>query len=325
MKVLVTGANGFLGRHVVQNLVRRGHEVQALVRPAAAVEGMPWHGRAEVFRADLRDGKRLDEALRDVDAVIHLAAAMQGDPEVQFAGTVVTTERLLEAMARSPVRRLVLASSFSVYDWSEIGGTLDEQSPLERDLYTRDGYAVAKVWQERVTRGHAEQHAWELTVLRPGLIWGRGQPYLPRIGQSIGPLHLVLGVTNRLPLTHVVNCADCFSAALEEPAAVGETFNVTDPPSPSSWRLMGEHLRRNGGGGVRMPVPYSAAIFGVKLGHWSARLAFGPQAKVPSVLVPCRFEARFRPLRYDRTKLERVLRWTPPLSFEQAMEQTYGR
>jgi UDP-glucose 4-epimerase len=56
-------------------------------------------------------------------------------------------------MARTSCRRLVLASSFAVYDWSAIRSTLDESSPMEPSdaLYDRDGYTVAKAWQERVT------------------------------------------------------------------------------------------------------------------------------------------------------------------------------
>ena len=65
-------------------------------------------------------------------------------------------------MARSSCRRLVLASSFSVYDWSAIHGELDEQSPVEagKDLYARDGYSIAKSWQERIVRRAAATHGW---------------------------------------------------------------------------------------------------------------------------------------------------------------------
>ena len=89
---------------------------------------------------------------------------------------------------RPTTRRLVLASSFSVYDWSAIRGELTEESPVEpaTDLYDRDGYAVAKVWQERVARRMAAEHGWDLTVLRPGFIWGRGNEYLAGLGQKLG-------------------------------------------------------------------------------------------------------------------------------------------
>ena len=99
MKVLLTGAGGFLGRAVGSALRRHGHSVRALVRTAeldsstAAPDGM------EIWSGDLRTTD-LDAALAGVDAVVHLAAVFRGDVMEQFLGTVVPTEALLEAMVR---------------------------------------------------------------------------------------------------------------------------------------------------------------------------------------------------------------------------------
>ena len=201
VRVLITGANGFLGRHVVAEFLRRGHAVRALVRPAARLDELDWPEQVEVVRADLRVAQDLAAAFEGVDVLVHLAAAVTGGEDAQFAATVVGTERLLDAMARSQTRRLVLASSFSVYDWSAIRGTLTEESPLESgaDLYERDGYAIAKVWQERVVRRAAAAHGWQLTVLRPGFIWGRGNAYLACLGQRLGRVHLVFGALDPDP------------------------------------------------------------------------------------------------------------------------------
>ena len=176
MKVLVTGANGFLGRHVVASLLGRGHQVRALVRPAARLEALGWPAEVEVVRADLRSSRELEPAFDGVDVLVHLAATMSGGDELQFAGTVVGTERLLAAMAATPCRRVVLASSFSVYDWSAIRGTLDETSPLEPapELYERDGYSIAKSWQERVTRRLAGPARLGPHRAAPGLHLGAG-------------------------------------------------------------------------------------------------------------------------------------------------------
>jgi len=145
--VLVTGANGFLGERVVQAFLARDVKVRAMVRPATSVERLNWPEELEVVRIDLRSGDGLDAALEDVDAVVHLAACVAGDDEERFASTVVGTERLLAAMERRGTKRMILASTFSVYDWHAIHGLLDEGSPLESHLYERDGYAIAKSWQ----------------------------------------------------------------------------------------------------------------------------------------------------------------------------------
>jgi nucleoside-diphosphate-sugar epimerase len=184
MRALVTGANGFLGRHVVEALLARSIEVRAMVRPAVRLEGLGWPSSVEIFRADLRTSRELKRAFEGVDVLLHLAAVVSGGEDAQFAGTVAGTERLLDAMATSACRRLVLCSSFSVYDYSSTRRTLDEGSPLHRvpDIYARDGYTISKWWQERVARRFAKEHGWDLTVLRPGFIWGRDHGYLAALG-----------------------------------------------------------------------------------------------------------------------------------------------
>ena len=214
MRALVTGANGFLGRHVVAALLARGIEVRAMVRPAARLEALGWPSSVEVFRADLRTSRELERAFEGVDVLLHLAAVVSGGEDAQFAGTVVGTERLLDAMAGSACRRLVLCSSFTVYDYSSIDRILDEDSPIHQapDIYASDGYTIAKWWQERVTRRFAEKYGWDLTVLRPGNIWGRDRGYLAVLSQQFGRHHLVIGPLTRIAITHVENCADVFAA-----------------------------------------------------------------------------------------------------------------
>jgi 2-alkyl-3-oxoalkanoate reductase len=323
VKALVTGANGFLGRHVVAALLASGHRVRALVRPAARIEDLEWSAPVEIFRADLRSAPDLERAFDGVDVLVHLAAALSGGEDFQFAATVGGTERLLEAMARTSCRRLVLASTFAVYDWSAIRRTLDETSPLEpaASLYDRDGYTIAKAWQERITRRVAERQAWDLTVLRPGYIWGRGHGYLSALGQQVGPVHLVIGPLCRMPLTHVENCADLFALAAGDPRARGETFNVVDGEGERVWSYLGAYLRGTGERGIRIPIPY-------RLAHLLVRLAFATvfkrNTKLPHILIPCRFESRLKPLRYTNRRAREVLGWKPPLDFRESVSRTYG-
>jgi len=323
MKVLVTGANGFLGRHVVSALLARGQSVRALVRPAARIEELGWPASVEVVRADLRTAQTLDAAFEGVDALVHLAASVAGGEDAQFASTVGGTERLLAAMARGNCRRIVLASSFSVYDWNAARGTLDESSPLESapGLYARDGYAIAKCWQERITRRQAAEHGWDLTVLRPGFIWGRDHAWNAAMGQQAGRFQIVIGPLTRLPLTHVENCADLFALAVEDPRASGETLNVVDGEGPRNWTFIRDCLEGLRERRVRIPIPYSLAY-----GAVSAAFAFLFQRnlKLPGLLIPRRFQARLRPLRYTNRRAQEVLGWRPPLDFRECLARTFG-
>jgi UDP-glucose 4-epimerase len=314
----------------VAAFLARGHQVRALVRPAAQVEKLRWPESVEIFRADLRAAADLLPAFEaspsggPIDCLVHLAAAVTGSEESQFVAGVVGTERLLEAMARSQTRHLVLASSFSVYDWSEIDRRLSDDSLLESDLYTRDGYAIAKFWQERITRRYAERNGWDLTVLRPGFIWGPGNAYLACLGQKAGPVHLVFSPTARLPLTYVENCADAFVTATADTRARGHTYNVLDGYSVRTWGYLGRYLRASSVGGWRIPIPYLLAYGATHIAQSLSRAIFRKYGgKLPSILVPCRFEARFKPLTYETSGLQRDLGWRPPVALAEALRRTY--
>lgn len=325
MRVLVTGATGFLGRRVVAEFLRRGHTVRVLVRPFSPLNNIEWAHEVEAYRADLRSAGELTDAFDGVDALVHLAAAVKGDEDTMFLTNVVGTERLLEAMAASKTRRLILASSFSVYAWSEIQGLLEEGAPIEQAprLYERDSYAIAKVWQERTTRRLAQRYEWSLTVLRPGFIWGRGGEYFAALGCKVGLIHLVIGPATRIPLIHVDNCADLFVTVTECPNSGEETFNAIDNNDIRIWKHLGEHLKLSARGGFRLPVPYRVALALTWLSYGVNQLLFKGNAKLPSILVPCRFQARFKPLRFSNRKAREVLGWIPPWSYEECLRRTY--
>lgn len=322
MKVLVTGASGFLGRHVVARLLERGHSVRAMVRPASEVPA--WGGEVELVRADLRAAQGLAEAFQGVDAAVHLALGASSDDEVLLSDTLAGTERFLEAMARSSVRRLVLASSITVYDWGKARGTMDEDTPLAQDIYGRGGYPIAKLWQERMVSRMADGGGWQVTVLRPGFIWGAGRARIGGMGRVVGSWYVLFGPWTRLPLTHVDNCADCFAAAVENPAAIGQAFNVVDGDAVRVWRYAREYARGTGRRGLPVPVPYLVGYGMARLASTASRLAFGKRGRVPSLFVPSRFQAQFKSLRFSNRKLRRVLGWSPPLDHRECLARTYG-
>jgi len=322
MKVLVSGAGGFLGQAVVDRLLKRGHHIRAIVRPASPIPD--WPSEVEIFRADLRVSDKLEDAFNGVDAVLHLASATSGSEDTQFASTVVATERFLDAMAKSPVKRLVLVSSLVVYDWSRAQAILSEETPLLKDVYAMGGYTIAKAWQERVVSKYAKDHGWDLTIMRPGFIWGYQHAKIAGMGRHVGRLYLMFGPFTRLPLTHVTNCADCLVTALERPAAVGETFNIIDGDDIRVWQYVREYARRTGQRGIPMPIPYRLGLGLAWLASSVSRILFGKKGKLPSLLMPRRFEAQFKPVRFSNRKLAEKLGWAPPQTFDQGANEAYG-
>lgn len=322
MKVLVTGANGFLGQHVVTQLLARGRRVRALIRPAAVAP--EWSGDVEIFRADLRTHDDLVSAFDGVDSVVHAAAATSGNEDIQFASTVVATERFLEAMCQTSVKRLVHVSSIAVYDWNLVGKTMDEDTPLESELYGMGPYTIAKAWQERVVSRYATAHRWELTIMRPGFIWGPKHEVIAGMGRRVGRSYLMFGPSTRLPLTHVTNCADCIATVVERASAIGQTFNVVDKDDVTVWRYVREYAKRAKQPGLYLPLPYSAGLALAKLASLTSRMLFGKSGRLPSLLVPRRFQSQFKPIRFSNQKLRQTLKWSPPLSFEECLNSTYS-
>ncbi len=322
MNILITGANGFLGNEVVENLLRRGHAVTALIRPAAREPS--WASRVKLFRIDLRAPKGIDEALQGIDTVIHVAAATSGSEDMQFAGTVGGTEHLLTAMTKARTPRLVLISSFVVYDWSKARKTLDENSPIDQNIYDMGAYAIAKSWQERIVHKFAADTGCKTVILRPGFIWGRDHGLIAGMGRKIGKLFLVYGPPNTLPLTHVANCADCVVRAAETDVASGEAFNIVDGFKVSAWQYTGDYLKRGGVKAIRIPFPYWCGFLLASVTTALSKWKFGKRGQLPSFLSKRRYQAQFKPLEFSNQKITTSLQWSPPLNYQQCLNDTYG-
>jgi nucleoside-diphosphate-sugar epimerase len=318
VKVLVTGAGGFLGSRVVTELLDRGHSVRAIIRPASRSIPAEWRDRVEIVRADLRAAPQLESYFDGVDALVHLAATVRGSAEAQFVGSAVCTETLLEAMRRAgSTKHVVLAGSCSEYDWTAANGTLTEDSPLEAKPYERDGYTVAKVWQDRVARRMARENDWTLTVLRPGLIYGPGAVPAGGGGIQFGKVLVVVAPFARLRLSHVENCAAAFADAAER--KLNGTFNIVDDEQVSAWR----YAERLPGHTVRIPVPYVAGLAIAYLAKLTSRILFPPKGgKLPGILIPKHFRARFKPFKYDTSKAKEILGWKCKPFFESGCDVT---
>jgi nucleoside-diphosphate-sugar epimerase len=304
MTTLVTGATGFIGQAVVRELRARGRAVRAFVRQPTAP---PHDAGVELVRGDLR-GSPLAPAVHGVRSVIHLAASVQGDDDEKFSTIAVGTERLLAALEGSAVRRLVLVSSMAVYDWSKAGAAVTEDAPLLDPDTTLDAYAAAKVWSERLARRAAERAAWDLTIVRPGMVWDFGNQEFGRVGLELGPVGLVVGPRRTPPLIHRDDCAALIVRACEHPAAAGRTYNAVDPRPVSAWRYARRCPRA---GRVLVPLPYPTVLRAARgLERAVERALHGP-IRLPAAIAPDQLQARLSPTPLVGERAIRELGWAP--------------
>jgi 2-alkyl-3-oxoalkanoate reductase len=322
MKVLITGASGFIGRYVVAAALRKGYDVKAVVRSPQQSLLWPNHPQLEIAHFDLREAAHLPAALDGVDTVVHLAAVMSGSLEEQRQGTVLATQALLTAMKVSSVQHLIAISSFSVYDYLplSLGTILLESMPLETLPDRRDGYTQAKLAQEILVRQFATETDTLLTILRPGIVYGKDHLWNASLGVNLKDrLWVCVGDRATLPLLYVENCADAIMQAILYPPKSRHTINLIDNNLPTQ-KVYIEALRQ-----VLPALPPKVTLPWAVVNQVSNLVSQLPglsRAKVPGLLVPARVHARFKPLAYNNTRAKQYLDWTPRFSLSEALRRS---
>ena len=331
-RIFVTGATGFLGRHVVAEAVARGHHVVALVRPssstaplAAAIET----GRVTLVVGDL-GSPDLATHLEGCDVLVHLAAVKGGDFLARFAGTVIGTEQVLAAATDAGVTHLVAMSTFSVYDYGArpAGSRFDESFPVIADPVGRDEYAETKLYQDELYAEFGSTTGNHMVVLRPGMIYGRDQLWHPLLGGELGPIELRVGFTGRPPITYVENTADAVVAAAErlvDPTTGseldGEVINIVDDDLPTQ-RDYASQVAAVSTVPRAIPVPRPAMRALASMAAMINQRAFDGRAKLPSIMLPDQVDARFKPFDYDNSKAKRRLGWSPRFTLSEAIARS---
>jgi len=227
MVSLVTGASGFVGSHLVAELLAtEGESVRALVRRAESAAEL--HG-AEVRIGDVRDSAIVQEAIQGVDVVYHCAVAAGPTYSSREAYDVALTgaRNVLEGLRRTGKGRAVLLTSSLVIGARPFDGAT-EDLPYQR---TGDPAIDAKIEIEQMAWEYEQHYGVEVTVLRPGFIYGpRDRRNLPQMIQALrnGRFAYIGSRDNIIPMVYISDMIQALRLAARTPGARGRAYHVTD-------------------------------------------------------------------------------------------------
>ncbi len=307
--VLVTGANGFVGKAVSRALRQRGDAVAGMVRrPGGSGEGV------REWVVDHDDFQGLDfawpESMR-CDSVIHLAARVHllndtvADPLAAYRSTnVAGAVRVAVAARRAGARRFVFVSSIKAVGEGSAGRPIteaDQPAPT-------DPYGISKLEAERALIEYGRESGLEIVIVRPPLVYGPGvrANFLQLMSAIAKGVPLPLGsIAARRSLVFVDNLADALVHCTTDPRAAGETFHVTDGRDLSVSELARALAKQLHAPERLIPIPVSLL-----------RLAGGLTGRSAQV------NRLIGELRLDSSHICERLGWYPPHTVEHGLLET---
>jgi nucleoside-diphosphate-sugar epimerase len=253
-RVLVTGGGGFLGSHIVTELVSRGYSVRVADNFSAPGSSSPKRSDVESLRVDLRDGPGARAAFEDIDVCIAAAAKSGGIGFFNKRPAEILDDNLrilsstFEAARTRGIRRIVYVSSSCVFDRSPTPTATE--ALLSSTPPPPSGYPFSKLVGEYYCRAYAQQFGLPYTIIRPFNLYGPGEA----AGKEPGDSHVIPDLTakllvRRIPIeifgdgqqtrsfTHVRDAARGLVLAMESPRAENEDFNIGCPSEISILKL----------------------------------------------------------------------------------------
>lgn len=306
-KILVTGADGFIGSHLVEELVKKGYQVRAFVYYNSFnnwgwLDTLPQDiiRNVEIFQGDIRDPNGVWEAMKDVDAVFHLAALIAipfsyHSPDTYVDTNIKGTLNVLQAARKLQTKRVLVTSTSEVYGTAQYV-PIDEKHPFQG----QSPYSATKIGADRLAESFYRSFQLPVTIVRPFNTYGPRQSaraVIPTIITQllVGKEQIRLGsLTPTRDFNYVKDTVNGFISIYEAEETIGEEINIATQKEISIGQLAEELIRQ-----------------------------INPQARIICD------EARLRPEKSEVNRLlgcnEKILRltdWKPRYSLEEGLKET---
>jgi 2-alkyl-3-oxoalkanoate reductase len=317
-RTLVTGASGFLGSHIAEQLAKRNQAVRALVQRTSDTRFLDRIG-AELAVADLQDPASLRRVLEGVDVVYHCAAYVGdwGTWRRFEQGTVTATRNLIEACQAVGAPKLVHVSSVSVYGYHPAGlAEITEDAETGARHWIWDYYGISKARAEDEVRKYPNH-----TIVRPSWIYGpRDRVSIPRLIHSLRTRQFkLLGPgNNSLSFVHAADVARGTILAGNSPNARGQIYNLCGRGDITQQEAIAVISRKLGVPEVRDHVPVAVAWYAGFVAELVFRLFRKP---TPPPVTRRAVYLLSRRGRFSIQKAARDLGWRPEIPIREGLEE----
>jgi len=317
-KVLITGATGFLGSHLVEKNLEAGHKVRVFALPGdAKAAGLEARG-VQVVYGDIRDYGAVKRGAEDVQIVFHLAAVVTDwAPRKLFSQVNIEGMRnICRASLEHGVERFVEVSTNDIFGLKE-GVVMDEDFAFS---YWKEPYADTKIEATKIAWEYFQQ-GLPVTMVYPCWVYGPGdKTFVPEIIKALRDKSLIFWRKGALVWpAYVGNVIDLLMVIAENPAAVGHGFLVHDGVSDTFESFAAKIAESLGVPKATRYVPYRAAY----AASWCLELAWKLLGKKSRPLLTTYSVKNLGSrLQFSIDKAERVLGWKPAVSYDEGFKKT---
>ncbi len=314
MNILVTGANGFIGRRIVNRLVRKGHFVFSSGRGPKPADSHNYR------QANISNKFDCISAVKNIDSVIHCAgkAGAWGSRSEFIEANVVGTRNLLEASKANQVKKFINISSPSIYfDYKDQFNLKESEIPR----FFSNAYAETK-YQSECEVIAANSNKFNTISLRPRGVIGMGdRNWLPRIIEmkKKGSLIQPGDGSNIVDFTSVENLVDAIELCLIAPSeSYGTTYNITNGSPEKLWGVIERTLTNIGLDSSRKRIPLFLAMAAARLSETYHSLK---KTKNEPNLLPIKVGVAAYSMTLDISKAKKTLNYKPRVSTNEAIAE----